>query len=409
VPRSFGARLALIVALGLAVRLVYALLVMRGVPVRGDGEQFHTLANQLAAGDGYVQPLRISPDPTPTADKPPLYPLALTGPSLLGLTSVAAHRVVSCLMGAVLVAGAGLLGRRVGGDRAGLIAALLAAVYPMLWVLDGSLRSESLYAPLIAFTLLRAYRVLDRPTLGRAAVLGALVGAAALTRTEALLLLVLLAVPLATLLPRGARLRTLAACCAACGIVLAPWVVRNWATFDTPLLSTNSGSLLYGANCDAAYYSGLIGTWPCYPSAVERTGDEADVAARLRRTGVDYAQDHAGRVPAVVGVRVLRAWDLWSPRSATRLEASIADRDLTAHRLGVLAYWLLLPLAAAGAFVIRRRGQPLRLLLAPLALVTIVAALGYGTTRFRVPAEVSLVVLAALALASVGRGRRSVA
>ena len=405
-PRSFGARLALLVALGLAVRLVYALLVMRGVPVRGDGEQFHTLANQLAAGDGYIQPRQVTPDPTATADKPPLYPLTLSVPSLLGLTSVAAHRAVSCLMGAALVAGVGLLGRRVGGERTGLIAAALAAIYPLLWVLDGSVRSESLYAPLIAFTLLQAYRVRERPTVGQAALLGVLIGAAALTRTEALALLVLLAVPLALLVPRGARLRTVAVCAAACALVLAPWVVRNWVALDSPVLTTNSGSLLYGANCDAAYYSGLIGTWPCYPSADLRTGDEVQVAERLRTAGVDYARDHAGRLPAVAGVRVLRTWDFWSPRSATRLEASIADRDLAAHRAGVLVYWLLLPVAIAGAVALRRRGDPLRLLLAPVALVFLVAVFGYGTARFRVPAEIPLVVLAAVALASLGGYRR---
>src|SRR5215213_1196426 len=139
--RPFATRLACLVALGLAVRLVYALVVMKGVPVRGDGEQFHSLANQLADGRGYIQPLRITPEATATADKPPLYPLVLAGPSALGLGSVAAHRAISCLMGAALVAGLGLLGRRVGGERAGLLAAALGALYPMLWVLDGSVRS----------------------------------------------------------------------------------------------------------------------------------------------------------------------------------------------------------------------------------------------------------------------------
>jgi hypothetical protein len=108
----------------------------------------------------------------------------------------------------------------------------------------------------------------------------------------------------------------------------------------------------------------------------------------------------------VVAVRVLRAFDLWKPRSSARLEATIADRDLRAHQAGVLAYWLLLPLAAAGAVVLRRRGQPLRILLAPFALVVIVAAVGYGTTRFRVPAEVPIVVLAAVALAALVERRR---
>jgi 4-amino-4-deoxy-L-arabinose transferase-like glycosyltransferase len=399
--------LALIVAAGFLVRLLYVLVVQHGVGLGGDGLEFHILANQIANGDGYVQPLIVSPGHVPTADKPPLYPLLLALPSLVGLKSIVAHRVMSCLMGAALVAGVGLLGRRVGGERVGLIAALIAAFYPLLVVLDGSVRSESLYAPLIAFTLLAAYRLVDRPTFARAAVLGALVGAAALTRSEAVLLGGLLLVVVALRLPRPSGLRFTAVMSVVAILVLSPWVIRNWAEFDKPLLSTNSGSLLYGANCHTAYYSGLIGTWPCYPRLTVAPGrDEAAVADRLRSQGLDYAHDHAGRVPAVAAVRLLRTFDLWSPGPATRLEAGIGDRDLTTYRIGVAVYYLLLPLAVAGAVILRRRREPpLVILMAPVVLVVVVAVLGYGTPRFRVPAEITLVVLAAVALAGVA-GRR---
>ena len=407
---SFGRALALIAAGGLAARLVYVLVVMDGVGVAGDGLQFHILANQLAAGDGYIQPLVVSPDHVATADKPPLYPLLLALPSLAGWDSITAQRVLSCLMGAALVAGAGLLGRRVGGsDRAGLVAAAIASLYPLLVVLDGALRSESLYAPLVAFALLAAYRLKDRPTLGRAAALGALGGAAALTRSEAVLLLVLLVAAVALRLPDGwrGRLRVGAVTLGAAALVLAPWVIRNWAEFERPLLSTNSGSLAYGANCHDAYFTGLIGSWPCYPPLrVEPGEDEADVAAALRRTGVDYAREHAGRLPAVAAARLLRSFDLWAPRSATRLEAGIGDRNLAMHRAGVLVYWLLVPLAILGAVLLRRRGEPLLLLLVPVLVVAVVSVAGYGTPRFRVPAEIPLVVLAAVALATLTRGRR---
>ncbi|MEA2467905.1 MAG: hypothetical protein QOJ57_2031 [Thermoleophilaceae bacterium] len=397
-------RLALIVAAGLALRLVYALVVMRGVPVGGDGLEFHILANQLAGGDGYIQPLVVSPGHVATADKPPLYPLLLAIPSLLGWKTLVAHRVISCLMGAALVAGVGLLGRRVGGsERVGLIAAAIAAAYPLLVVLDGSVRSESLYAPLIAFTLLAAYRLVDRPSLGRAAVLGALIGLATLTRSEALLLGVLVLAATAWKLGAGARLRPTATAALVAVLVITPWLARNWAEFDRPLLSTNSGSLAYGANCHAAYYSGLIGTWPCYPRLTVAPGrDEADVSAALRHDGVAYAEDHLGRLPAVVAVRLARTLDLWSPASATRLEAGIGDRDLTTYRAGVVVYYLLLPLAVFGAVVVRRRRlASLAILLAPVAVVIVVAALGYGTPRFRVPAEIPLVVLASVAVARV--------
>jgi hypothetical protein len=272
-------------------------------------------------------------------------------------------------------------------------------------VLDGSLRSESLYAPLIAFTLLAAYRLVDRPGFGRAAVLGALVGLAALTRSEALVLGGLLLVVVALRLPRPAGLRYTATMSAIAVLVLVPWVARNWHEFGQPVLSTNSGSLAYGANCHAAYYSGRIGSWPCYPRLTVAPGrDEADVSADLRDTGLTYAHDHAGRLPAVAAVRLLRSFDLWSPASATRLEAGIGDRDLNVDRVGVALYYLLLPAAVAGAVMLRRRGERLGILLAPFALVAVVSVLGYGTPRFRVPAEIPLVVLAAVALAALGRG-----
>jgi 4-amino-4-deoxy-L-arabinose transferase-like glycosyltransferase len=405
-PR-FATALALIAAAGLVARLLYALVVMHDVPVGGDGLEFHILANQLADGDGYIQPLIVSPTHVPTADKPPLYPLLLALPSLLGWKTLVAHRVVSCLMGAALVVGVGLLGRRVGGERVGLLAAAIAAVYPGLVVLDGSVRSESLYAPLIAFLLLATYRLVDRPGTGRAVAFGALIGLTVLVRSEAVLLGVLLLLTAMKQLPSGARLRRTAVAVVVALLFVTPWLARNWAEFDRPLLSTNEGSLLYGANCHAAYYSGQIGTWPCYPRLTVSPGrDEADVSSELRSTGLRYAGDHASRLPAVAAVRVLRTFDLWSPNRATRLEADIGNRDLTTYRVGVAIYYLLAPLAVAGALILRRRGELLGFLLAPLALVVVASVLGYGTPRFRVPLEIPLVVLAAVAVEAVVRARR---
>ncbi|MEA2429965.1 MAG: hypothetical protein QOI19_438 [Thermoleophilaceae bacterium] len=405
--RRFATALALIAAAGLVARLLYALVVMHDVPVGGDGLEFHILANQLADGDGYIQPLIVSPTHVPTADKPPLYPLLLALPSLLGWKTLVAHRVVSCLMGAALVVGVGLLGRRVGGERVGLLAAAIAAVYPALVVLDGSLRSESLYAPLIAFLLLAAYRLVDRPSTRRALAVGALIGLTVLVRSEAVLLGVLLLVTAMKQLPSGARLRRTAVAVVVALLFVTPWLARNWAEFDRPLLSTNEGSLLYGANCHAAYHSGQIGTWPCYPRLTVTPGrDEADVSSELRSTGLRYAGDHASRLPAVAAVRVLRTFDLWSPNRATRLEADIGNRDLTTYRVGVAIYYLLAPLAVAGALILRRRGELLGFLLAPLALVVVVSVLGYGTPRFRVPLEIPIVVLAGVALEAVVSARR---
>jgi 4-amino-4-deoxy-L-arabinose transferase-like glycosyltransferase len=392
----FATRLAAIAGVGLAIRLVYALAVMGDRPVRGDGREFHLLANVLADTGRYLQPFMYlyRDRAIPTTEKPPLYPTVLAIPSALGLDSVDAHRVVSCLLGASAVVLIGLLGRRVGGPRIGLIAAAIAAVYPALWMLDASVRSESLYLPLVALVLVLTYRLTDGPSWRRAALLGAAIGLAALTRSEALLLLPLLLFAV----PRGKRLVVVAGC----AVVIAPWLVRNWITFDQPTgISTNEGGLFAGANCHSAYYTPLIGTWACFPVNDPAWGEnEAVISGHLRARALDYASDHAGRVPAVVGVRVLRVWDLWSPSKAADLEASIADRHIRAQQAAMVSLYLLIPFAIGGALVLRRRGEPLRILLAPIVFVTLVAALSYGSTRFRVAAEPAIVVLASVGLAA---------
>jgi 4-amino-4-deoxy-L-arabinose transferase-like glycosyltransferase len=397
--RPFATRLAAVAGVGLAIRLVYALAVMGGREPRGDGREFHLLANVLADTGRYLQPFQYLylHHTVPTTEKPPLYPALLALFSWVGLDSYAAHRVVSCVLGAGAVVLIGMLGRRVAGDGVGLMAGAIAAVYPALWMLDASLRSESLYLPLIALVLLLAY---ERRFLW----LGIALGLAALTRSEALLLVPLLLVAM----PRP-RLRPALVVVACCLVVIAPWLARNWITFDQPTgISTNEGGLFAGANCPSAYYTPLIGTWACFPRNDPAWGEnEAVISGHLRGRAFDYATDHAGRVPAVVGVRVLRVWDLWSPADASRLEASIADRHIDAQRAAMASLYLLIPFALAGAVVLRRRGEPLGILVAALVFVTLVAALSYGSTRFRVAAEPAIVVLAAVGIAAGWRRLRA--
>jgi asparagine N-glycosylation enzyme membrane subunit Stt3 len=68
--------------------------------------------------------------------------------------------------------------------------------------------------------------------------------------------------------------------------------------------------------------------------------------------------------------------------------------------------WALMLLSVAGAFVLRRRRHDLLVLLAPVALVLLVAAVTYGTTRFRFAAEPSLCILAAVALVTAAGALR---
>jgi hypothetical protein len=186
----------------------------------------------------------------------------------------------------------------------------------------------------------------------------------------------------------------------ACAVVLWPWLIRNWVTFGSPVLSTNAGGLVYGANCAAAYHRPLIGAWACYPPLrASRRLNGVQLASRLTSAGLRYARRHSGRVPAVMGVRLLRTWGAWSPWRSASLEAVVDDADLVVERAGVFVFYLVAALAVVAAPALRRWRQPVAILAVPLVLVSVVSVLGYGTSRFRVAADVALVVLAGVTLA----------
>jgi Dolichyl-phosphate-mannose-protein mannosyltransferase len=395
---SFRGRLATIVAGGLALRLLYVLVLARHVPMAGDSAFFHAEPGLIAGGHGFIEPFVYGAYgiAVPTAAHPPLYPLVLALPALAGVKGVLAQRCLTCVIGAGALALIGLLGRRVAGDRVGLASAGVAAVYPVLVSADGALMSESLYGLLVVAALLAAYRQHDRCDVRSAVGLGLLIGLAALTRSEALLLLPLLAWPLAL---RGDRRIIRAGCLTvACLVALAPWTIRNLDAFhQLVVVSHNDSTVLAGANCPATYYGADVGGWDFGCISQRFTLREGVQADRWRSQGLRYAGAHLSRLPLVLLVRGLRTWDFYQPRGQVSFAES---RARWADEAGVAVYYVLLVLAVAGVVILRRRAW---ILLAPVALVTISSLLGYGLPRFRHAAEPSLVVLAAVALTGLGR------
>lgn len=391
-----------IALVGMALRLVYAYVIVRSRPLLGDALEFQQQANLLASGHGLIQPgpWYAHHLAQASADKPPVYPFLEAAISLLGGRNWAWHDIVDVVAGTATVWVTGLVGRRVGGTWVGLIAAGVAAIYPLLIAADGSLRSEPVFALLVTLSLLAALRLREAPSVGRAAVLGAVIGLAALTRAEALLLLVLL--------PFGlAGLRRGLVSVAACALVLSPWLVRCWIAFGQPvLISTNVGGLLAGANCAPTYSGSLLGQWDLFCLPPARTANEAKESDRLRDTGLRYARHHSSRLPEVIAARLGRSFDVFRPRQDWGFESFLEGRDLNVEKAGVLAYYVVGLLAIAGTLVLVRRRGPWGILLSPVAMVVFVSITGYGFTRFRVAAEPALIVLAAVALAAAARRLR---
>lgn len=407
-PR-FAGPLAAIAALGLTLRVLYVVTLAGDNPGAGDFVFYHSTANLIARGYGLVDPLALAAGTeVPSAAHPPGWPRLLAVVSAAGGTSVQAHRLTGCVIGAVVIVLAGLLGRRIAGRTVGLLTAGLAALHPTLVAADGSLMSETLYGLLVVWALLLAYRVRHRPGAGAAVLLGLAIGLAALVRAEALLLAPILAAAAVAGLRRPAvdRLLLAGAVCLVTAATVTPWTLRNRQVFGRAVVvSTNGASVVGGANCARTYHGPFTGGWrlECLPARLPGL-DEAQEAGRWSRAGRHYALHHVARLPVVAVVRALRTWDLWQPFGQIKLAEG---RDRGVELAGVLVYFLLLVPALGGLRLLRRAGHPLGVLAAAPVLVTVSSVLGYGLPRFRHAAEIPLLVLAAIGLMGWRAGRQA--
>lgn len=338
---------------------------------------------------------------------PPLYQAFLGALSALGFHSGQSHRLLSALAGVSVVPLAAALARRLRSRRAAVLAAAIAAVHPLLWIGDGMLLSEAVYAPLVLGALLAAYRLRARPTVRRAAVLGLLVMLAAFARAEALVLTAFLALP-ATLLAPGRpwrqRWALLGATAAAAAALFVPWNLWINTRFDRPVMMTAaSGSVLSASACDEHFYGRPLALFIYCPVDVEvpPDADEAEQDALVRDAALDYITDNLGRLPVVMAARVGRMWDLYGARDNLDMNIAVEDRGVWPSRTGLWLYYALLPLAVVGGVAMRRRHLPIWPMLTIAAMVTVTAAVTFGLTRYRVPADAVLVVLGASGLDAV--------
>jgi 4-amino-4-deoxy-L-arabinose transferase-like glycosyltransferase len=300
----------------------------------------------------------------------------------------------------------------------GVVAGLIAACYPMLFLPDATLMSESLFVFFVALALLLSYAVIDRPTPLRFAALGLVLGFATLTRAEAIVLGAFLVIPIAWRVRDATILRRVglaALVVVVAVVVVAPWSIRNQRTFHSFVPVSNSlVQIVDGANCRLTYSGPYLGSWRSTFGNADANGhecfegfngsepgfDEAKAAEVSRRDGLEYIRDHLGDLPKVSVARLLRTFALFRPAQQTRLEA-LEGRPLDWEQAGTGMYYVLAIAAIGGFVVMLRRRATLWPLAAAVLTVVLSSILTYGTQRFRITAEPAIVVFAAVGLVAL--------
>jgi 4-amino-4-deoxy-L-arabinose transferase-like glycosyltransferase len=415
-----------VVALVLRLGLIIA--THRFAP-NNDPADYDHIARSIANGHGYPPTLLAAPG-TPSALRPPGYPLLLALVYLLGGHWLAG-RVANALLGVVVVWLVYLIAKVLWTERHGLIAGGLAAIFPPLIALNGSLLSEPLF---LVFELLVVWAVLGyqdgRRRLLRAAVIGVLCGAAALTRSVGLLLPIaaiagLLAAPDTN---RRQAVESVTAVLAAMCLTIAPWAIRNASAFHGAFVpvSTQDGITAAGTyNAEAGTSGRLYAVWrppylvPAFQHLFGDSVDEAQMDRILRNDAVSYAVAHPGYFLAAIGLDSLRLVNLGPAHSFVShqwyYEMGVPRRaeawvSITGDLVIATA---LLTVVAAGIRARRSADEPRRggrrrhgfVWLMPVLMYAAVVPI-HGGVRYRSPVDPFFVILAAYGVAAASEALR---
>ncbi len=374
-------------------------------------KRYYQMGKHLAAGRGYIawSDFMFSGETNPTAVYPPLYPFLLSLLQRVGITTMDGQHLAVAILGAINIPLVACLGHALAGRMTGVVAGGLAAISPAMLEIDGSFMAEALYVPLVGGALLAAVRACAEQTLRAWMITGALFGLAALARTEALLFLPVLALPLIFITGGSRRWLMMLGVLTGFAVFVLPWTARNAAKLGAFVpVSQNYGGGIHGANCGPTFYDANgLGGWnlACIRALDVRGLTEVEAMNRRREVGIRYAMQNLEQLPAVGMARLQRTWGVFQPGRWYGL-GEIEYRNHDFSRRTWFCGWFLLALAPVGMVLVSRRSLAhLWVTLTPFLVVSATTLVGYGNPRFRAAAEPLLVVLAALCIAKVLQGR----
>ena len=207
----------------------------------------------------------------------------------------------------------------------------------------------------------------------------------------------------------GRRFRLAIVGCALGAVALGPWIVFNYTRFEEPTTMTSgTGSALSAASCDAVWYGTLIGYYAnCFQGPwPDARLDESQRDLVPRKQAIQYTKDHIKRLPLVVAARVGRLWGFFKPGQTTAFDWWIEGRGRAPSWIALFAYYAMIPFGIYGLVAMRRRRIPILPLLALVVIATFAAAITFGVTRYRAPAEVAIVLAAAVGIDAAWKRRR---
>ena len=397
-----------VIVVGLALRLLFAFGYWTDKPLTHDEREYLTLADSLAAGEGFRYPPASDDDFTAPQrfGRAPGYPaflalMGVPGESPQDVSSTPARgKIAQSLIGAAAVGLIGLLAARLGGGSAGVTAAWLAAAYPPLVWMCAYVLSETLYSfgALLCALLFGLAVDGSRPDLTtRRAILIAVAGGILAGLTILVRPVMLFFIGLAALwaVRRRAPYFTLAFVLGV-ALVISPWTIRNFNEHGRfVLVASEGGVTFWTGNHPLAIGEGDMAANPLIKEANNefrrrhRTLSADELDAVYYREAVTHIARHPLWWLTLVARKFFYQWVPIGPSYLLHSTRYVA--------MSLLSYFLVLPCAIMGAVRLRARWPAGRALWLLACSALIASLLFFPQERFRIPViDPTLVVLASV-------------
>ncbi len=362
-----------------------------------DSHRYVRVARNIAVGEGPIESEQVK------SGTDPLYPLLLSTGVLLGLDDLASlmcyGRIVNAIFGLTSVFLLAILARRLVGERAAMIAAVILAVDPILLFFNALVLTETCYTFLLLTTSACLVRTVgNRRPLAWSAGAGLCMGLGTLMRSSNLFMPFALLPIVWCLVPREERhsskryqrrIRATLIFLFASFVPLAPTITRNFSLFGAfvPVRTGSGASLMeaLGPWADGSPGMDRI-VYPHFPQGTnEHQRDQL-----CRRTALEWAWAHPADTFQLALTKLKRTWSV-----------TINADAYTATSYTLVAWGTVAPefiLVIAGLCLMRRRRTVLALLLVPAIYFTLLHMVFVGSVRYRVPAMPLLFVPAGVAV-----------
>lgn len=405
-PRRPAALALVVFAVALVLRLVHVWQIRRApffTLLMGDAKGYDAWAQRIAAGEWIGGEVFY---------QAPLYPYFLAVLYKLIGRDLLAVRIVQSIVGAASCALLYLAARRCFSERVGLIAGVALALWAPALFFDALLQKSVLDVFFVCLVLWLLAGAEAAPA--GFVLVGLAAGALALTRENALVLIIVVA---GWALWRPGGLRHAAAIAVGTAIVLLPVAARNAYVGGGFFVTTSQ----FGPNFYIGNHAGADGTYaslrygrgaPEYErqdatelaeKARGRALSPGEVSAYWTDQAVTYITSRPGEWLALMARKFRLLWNA-AEMVDTESQETHAEWSWLLRVLGPVTHFgVLAPLALLGMMVSWRSDAPARLLIALTVAYAASVLVFYVFARYRYPLVPLLIVLAAL---GVSRARQ---